>query len=74
MRGFIEAWFQGVQNRFFETGKGIIKQEMELFIPLMLMLEENLFFKSCLSSSKEYKTQISKQEMELYVKWLNFIK
>ena len=29
------------------------------------MLEENFFYKSCLSSSKEYKTHISKQEMEL---------
>ena len=29
------------------------------------MLEENFFYKSCLVSSKEYKTGFSKQEMEL---------
>jgi len=38
---------------------------MELFHPLRLILEENLFYKSCLASSKEYKTGFSKQEMEL---------
>ena len=30
------------------------------------MLEENFFYKSCLSSSKEYKTHTSNQEMGLF--------
>ena len=38
---------------------------MELIIPLMLMLVENFFCKSCFVSCKEYKTGFSKQEMEL---------
>jgi len=38
---------------------------MELFHPRRVILEENLFRKSCSAKSKEYKTGFAEQEMEL---------